>query len=181
MALQQGHPSEPPAPLDIDTSSISCQDPIIDRVLAARPQHWQKSEIADVKGWAYKWLTLQRGQQHAPIPDDTLCAQIATAAGGAGRAGDWIRVHMQDHQAETAAYLLSAMMQQIHGIPPATIRRRRDQLRIVRRGGAAPPEAPKIHPGPPGWTLPDSDPEPGPDYELTQALIAEALGKVHNL
>jgi hypothetical protein len=129
VASQQGHPSEPDSALDIEK-----YDSILDRTLTARPQHFQRSELDAVKGYAYKWLTLQRGRANAPPPDDIVAAQIATAAGGAARAIDWIRDHLQDRQAENCAYLVSALLQQLHSIAPPTVRRRRAELRVVRRG-----------------------------------------------
>jgi hypothetical protein len=113
-------------------------DSILDRVLTARPQHFQKSQLEAVKGYAYKWLLIQRGKQHAQPPDDHVCARLIAAAGGAVHACDWIRDHLADKQAETPEYLVRWMLEKIHGIPPHTARRRNAELRAVQRTPAAP-------------------------------------------
>jgi hypothetical protein len=94
-------------------------------VLKARPRQFQHAELAQVRGYAYKWLLMQRGQQHAQPPDEHVCARLIAAAGGAGAACDWIRDHLQDHQSETCEYLVVSMLQKIHGIAPPTVARRR--------------------------------------------------------
>jgi len=125
------HPSEPRGPLDIDTPDI--EPSALDRVLKARPRQFQHAELAQVRGYAYKWLLMQRGQQHAQPPDEHVCARLIAAAGGAGAACDWIRDHLQDHQSETCEYLVVSMLQKIHGIAPPTVARRRAQLRAVAK------------------------------------------------
>jgi hypothetical protein len=95
VGLQQAHPSEPVSALDIDR----WYDSILDRTLTARPQHFQSSELASVKSWAYKWLTLQRGRSNAQPPDDLVYAR----SGGVNRAVDWIRDHLQEATALESA------------------------------------------------------------------------------
>jgi hypothetical protein len=136
---QQAHPSEPVFPLDIDKDF----DSIIDRTLTARPQHFQRSHLDAVKSYAFKWLTLQRGKANAAPPDDTTCAQILTAAGSLPNAIDWILQHLTDRQAETCMYLVSALLQQLHGIAPPTVKRRRAELRAVTRRGEPAEAAPE--------------------------------------
>ena len=125
VASQRGHYG----PLDIDIDL----DSIIDRTLTARPQHFQRSELNQIRSYAYKWLLLQRGKANAPPPDDTQCAQILTAAGSVTIAVEWIRAHLQDRQADHCGYLVSALLQQLHGIAPPTVKRRRAELRAVTR------------------------------------------------
>ena len=135
VASPERHPSEPQGALDIDRSideiSIEPSPSILDRTLTARPQHFQRSELDHVRGFAYKWLLLQRGQQHAQPPDTTTAAQLITAAGGVYRASDFIRDNLRDRQAENCQYLVVMMLQKIHGIAPPTTKRRRAELRSV--------------------------------------------------
>ena len=81
------HPSGPLGPLDIDTSDI--EPSALDRVLKARPRQFQTQELAQVRGFAYKWLLMQRGQQHAHPPDEHVCARLIAAAGGPARLTPW--------------------------------------------------------------------------------------------
>jgi len=104
-------------------------------VLKARPRQFQGQELAQVRGFAYKWLLMQRGQANAQPPDEHVCARLIAAAGGAGAACDWIRDHLQDRQSETCEYLVVSMLQKIHGIAPPTVARRRAQLRAVAKAG----------------------------------------------
>lgn len=159
VGFSRPHQSGPQAPLDIDVTT----DSIVDRTLQARPNRFQTSEIAAVRGFAYKWLTLQRGQANAGPPDEIVCAQIATAAGGAGRACDWIRDHQHDYQAENCAYLVSALLQQLHGIAPPTVRRRRAELRVVAKKKA------------PAAIEPTAEPTSQPDLEFSHDLIRQAI------
>jgi hypothetical protein len=158
VASQQGHPS---ARAEIDIDPIS--DSILDRVLTARPQHFQASELTTVRSYAYKWLLLQRGQENAQAPDEQLCAQIAAAAGSVNAAVNFIYDHMADRQAETAAYLVTWILQKLHGIAPAVLRRRRAELRLV---GTA------DNPAPPS----SADPAPAAaDRQFAAHLVAQAV------
>lgn len=130
VASYQGHQSGPQPPLDIDVNP----DSILDRVLTARPQHFQAGQLDQVRRYAYKWLLLQKGQSNAPPPDPLLCAQILTAAGSAIAACNFIVDHLQDRQAENCQYLVSWLLQKKHGIAPPTVKRRRAQLRLVGKG-----------------------------------------------
>jgi hypothetical protein len=166
VASQRRHPLAPDGPLDrIDID----HDSIIDRVLTARAQHFQTSELNLVRGFAYKWLTLQRGQEHAQAPDGTICAQIITAAGGAGRAVAWITERLQDRQAESCAYLVSWMLEKLHGVAPPAVKRRRAELRVVQRSAALESSA---APG---------SPAPDPDPEFSAEIARQAVAGVHKL
>lgn len=136
VASQQGHPSAPPPALDIDIDDST----ILDRVLTARPQHFQGSELATVRSYAYKWLSLQRGQTNAHPPDDQTAAQLATAAGSVSNAIAFVLDNLQDRQATNCQYLVSMALQKIHGIAPPVVKRRRAQLRVVSRTQPAAPD-----------------------------------------
>jgi len=122
------------------TLDIDKYDSILDRVLKARPNHFQASQLSQVRSYAYKWLIMQRGQANAQAPDAQVCARIATAAGGVSTACDWIRDHLEDRQAETCEYLVTWMLQKIHGYAPAAAKRRRAELRAIAGGSQAPAE-----------------------------------------
>ena len=40
---------------------------------------------------------------------------------------------MEDHNADSAAYIVSEMLSKIHGIPWPTVKRRRAELKLVSR------------------------------------------------
>ena len=143
-------------------------DSILDRVLTARANQWPAPALDLVRRSAYKWLLLQRGMHNAQPPDLTLAAQLATAAGGCGTAETWIRDHLTDRQAENCGYLVSWMLQQLHGIAPPTIKRRRAELRAVAKTAAATAAA-----------IPDA---PAPDtQEFTEDLLRQATAGVKKL
>jgi hypothetical protein len=182
VASQRRHPLEPLPALDIDTSidldRSSAQtrettnptpppDSILDRVLTARPQHFQESQLSELRGYAYKWLTMQRRQQDAHPPDLQTVAQLATACGGHVRAIRFIFDNLRDRQAETCQYLVTMALQRLHHIAPPTIKRRREQLKVVTRRQA--PAA-----GSPGEPV-----QADPTYP--EQLTAELVSKVGNM
>jgi hypothetical protein len=158
VARPSGHPSQPL--IDISMGSM---DSLIDRVLTARPKQFERSQLDAVRGYAYKWLILQRGQHNAHAPDDFTVAQIITAAGGIARAVDWIRDNLQDRQAESCQYLVSMLLQRLHGITPAETKARRAQLKARKATQATP------------------DPETTQDEAYTEELVRTANLKVKNL
>lgn len=169
VALQQGHPSEPPLHARADSDDLidkrsidrsSSQTPILDQVLTARPQHFQASQLQRLRGYAYKWLTLQRAQSSSPAPDDLTLAQIATAAGGVEPAISFILDNLRDRQATTCQYLVTMLLQKLHGVAPHSIRARRAQLHAVNRSDPQP----------------NATDKPGPDFaaDLVAKLAAGA-------
>jgi hypothetical protein len=127
----------PLAPFEISNKELRSNAPDpdnpLDRILTARPQHFQRSHLDQIRGYAYKWLLLQRGRSQAPPPDDYVCARLIAAAGSPDAACSWILDHLQDYQAETCEYLVIWMMDKLHGFDRTTIKTRRAQLKLIRR------------------------------------------------
>lgn len=148
------------------TIEFKTSNSILDRTLQARPNNFAKSDLQALAGYAYKWLILQKGMQGAHPPDNLTLAQLATAAGGTGRAISLILDNLQDRQAENCQYLVSLALQRIHGIQPAAVKRRRAELRLVHRGQAAPAAEPAAG---------------APDPEFSADLIRQAVAGAKSL
>jgi hypothetical protein len=112
---------------------------IVDQVLRVRPQHFQDSQLHQLRAYAWKWLTLQRGMQDASPPDLFTLAQIAAAAGGINAAIGFITENLQDRQAKNCQYLVTMLLQRLHGVQPSAFKARRQQF---HHAGAAVPAAP---------------------------------------
>jgi hypothetical protein len=115
----------------IDTRARVNTDSIFDRTHATRPRHFRQSQLAAAARYGLKWLQLQRGQQNAQPPDPQTCAQLLTAAGGENGIMNFVLSYGKDYGADSCQYLLTMMLEKIHGIPPQAQKARRAQLRAV--------------------------------------------------
>lgn len=107
---------------------------IIDRLLKAKAKNFDPSEISEAKRWVHGYQLKFGRDKEAHPPDDTIMAQIITAAGSLGRLIGLVQELRADRKEPGGQYswYATVALQRIHGIRPELVRQRRAELRVVR-------------------------------------------------
>lgn len=152
---QRHHPSEPQAPVDISIPTRS--DSILDRILNAKPAHYDKPTLAELRQWVWKFMTQFGPDPHVHQPDDRLLAQMLAIAPLQQLVRLCNTLFQEGKKPEFSyGWFVAVALQRIHGIQPDALQARRADLREVKR-----PKSPK-------------PPEPTQDnLGFTENLIAD--------
>jgi hypothetical protein len=143
LALQQGqggpltgppttrnqHDAPQRSAVDIEYDSSNT----IDRVLRAKPKHFDADTITRARGWLHSYKAKFGRQPHPLAPDNAILAQFLAIA-------DWPALEhvLYDLMAErkepgaSYAWFVSVALQRIHGIAPTSLQARRQQLKLIK-------------------------------------------------
>lgn len=154
-------PLPPPTPaLDSDYDR---SNPLIDRVLRAKPSHFPQDLIEEATTWMLTHMRKCSNRPSVHPPEPTVVAQVLAC--GPWEAIAAVLTDLLQHYTtpgERYAWYVTVMLQRLHDIRPEQVRRRREQLRAIKGGKAsAPPESP--------------DPDFGPQLARTIASRVRSL------
>jgi hypothetical protein len=140
--LFQGQGGLTPGPPSIEerASGRASIDPIssttdpIDRMLHAKPKHFDPAELATARRLLHGYQLKFGKDPHAHAPDDEILAQFLAVA-------QWPELHrviynelMPDRETpgEKYSWYVTVALQKIYGIKPQLVKARRAQLRLVK-------------------------------------------------
>jgi hypothetical protein len=135
VASLEGHPSEPPAPVDIDRTIE-----ILDRILSAKPKHFDPRDLAALRPWVDGYWAQRGPLGPSPHPvDDTILAQMLAVA-PLDQLTHLLKTLFQEGKRPefSPAWFITVALQRLCGLRPDALKRRRAQLRVVRP--PAPPQ-----------------------------------------
>ena len=108
---------------------------MLDRVLAARPKHFQEQTLQEAKRWLHGYAAKfpAPGSEHPHPPDGAVTAQFLAIAPWPRLLGVIYDLMAERKQCgQSYQWFVTVALQRVHGIQPDQLKAARAELKLVR-------------------------------------------------
>jgi hypothetical protein len=126
----------PQTAASVDEIDYENQRRVLDRAHARRPEKPNPEDLKEVRRWVHGYQLKFGKVPEAHAPDDDIMARMLAIATAAQLINLVYELMAERKEPGTNyGWYLTVALQRLHGIPPATQKRHRDQMRLMRSAG----------------------------------------------